>query len=231
MGSKGVKVQNITADYNVQIKFPERDAHDYQNQDEVNGAVNGEEAARPCDIIKITGKLENCEAAKDALQKLVPVTIEVPVAFDLHRSIIGKSGASVRQLMDEHDVHIVLSPADQRLDCIKISGAPANVEKAKKALREKVNELEKAKEEKQLQSFSLTLTVDPEFHPKIIGKKGNVISKIREDYKVQITLPKRGDPEEHIITITGLEKNAIDARDHILDIVNALKGRIKEERV
>ena len=64
--------------------------------------------------------------------------------------------------------------------------------------------------------------MDPEFHPKIIGKKGAVISEIRSNYGVQITLPKRGDPEEHIITIQGYEEKAIAARDHILKIVNEL---------
>jgi hypothetical protein len=30
-----------------------------------------------CDVIRITGKQENCEAAKRALLDLVPVTVEV----------------------------------------------------------------------------------------------------------------------------------------------------------
>ena len=95
---------------------------------------------------------------------MVPVTIEVPVPFDLHRSIIGKSGGSVRQLMDDYDVHIVLSPADQKLDCIKISGAPANVEKAKEALEERVRQLEKDKQDRQLKSFHLEVSVYKTFY-------------------------------------------------------------------
>lgn len=82
----------------------------------------------------------------------------MPVAFELHRSIIGKSGGSVRQLMDDFDVHIVLSPADQKLDCIKISGAPANVDKAREALEERVKQLEKDKQDRQLKSFSLSVS-------------------------------------------------------------------------
>lgn len=83
----------------------------------------------------------------------------MPVAFDLHRSIIGKSGGNVRQLMDDYDVFIVLSPADQKLNCIKISGAPANVEKAKEALKAQVLQLEKEKEDRVLKSFSLTVSI------------------------------------------------------------------------
>lgn len=70
--------------------------------------------------------------------------------------------------------------------------------------------------------YSLQLEVDPEYHPKIIGRRGAVISKIRSDHDVQINFPRKGDPEEHIITITGYEKNAHSARDDIMKIVNEL---------
>lgn len=49
-----------------------------------------------------------------------------------------------------------------------------------------------------------------------------MISKIRSDHDVQINFPRKGDPEEHIITITGYEKNAYSARDDIMKIVNEL---------
>lgn len=41
--------------------------------------------------------------------------------FDFHRSIIGQKGRDVRELMDTYDVHIILSPADQKLDIIKVN--------------------------------------------------------------------------------------------------------------
>lgn len=66
------------------------------------------------------------------------------------------------------------------------------------------------------------MEVDPEYHPKIIGRKGLVISKIRQDYDVQITLPKKGDPDQRMITITGYEDNAQKAKEHIEQIVQKL---------
>jgi len=42
-----------------------------------NGDVEECELVRMCDVIRITGKQENCEAAKRALLDLVPVTLEV----------------------------------------------------------------------------------------------------------------------------------------------------------
>lgn len=70
--------------------------------------------------------------------------------------------------------------------------------------------------------LSLQIEVDPEYHPKIIGRKGAVISKIRSDHGVQINFLKKGDPEEHIITITGYEQSTLAARDDIMKIVNDL---------
>ncbi|EFN61569.1 Vigilin [Camponotus floridanus] len=231
MGAKGRKVQNITSEYDVQIKFPDRDVYEEQKVPEQINGENGEagEIVLPCDIIRITGQPGNVAAAKQALLDLVPITIQVDVPFDFHRSIIGQKGKDVRELMNTYDVHIMLSPAEEKLDYIKISGTPSCVIRAKEAILEKCETLKAEREDRALKSFELKLEVDPEYHPKIIGRKGAVISKIRSDHDVQINFPRKGDPEEHIITITGYEKNAYSARDDIMKIVNELNGLTKEE--
>uniref|UniRef100_A0A6P7F816 Vigilin n=1 Tax=Diabrotica virgifera virgifera TaxID=50390 RepID=A0A6P7F816_DIAVI len=182
-------------------------------------------------IIKIdlTGKETNCQQAKQALLDLVPITIAVDVPFDFHRSIIGQKGRDVKDLMDRYDVHIVLSAQDIREDIIKITGTANNVEDAKQALLDRVKDLEADRKDRELRSFGLQVEVPPEYHPKIIGKKGAVITKIRKDHDVQITFPKKGDPEESIIIITGYETNANNAKDDIMKIVNELNELVKEE--
>ena len=62
--------------------------------------------------------------------------------------------------------------------------------------------------------------VDPQYHSKIIGAKGAVISRIRTDHNVRINLPRRDDPDNSTISILGLEANALAARDEILQIVD-----------
>lgn len=47
-----------------------------------------------------------------------------------------------------------------------------------------------------LRSFKVTMSVDPKFHPKIIGRKGAVISQIRKDHDVNIQFPDKGDEEQ-----------------------------------
>lgn len=48
---------------------------DHGDDDQMNGMVDG--GQRPCDVIRITGKKEKCDAAKQALLDLVPITLEV----------------------------------------------------------------------------------------------------------------------------------------------------------
>ncbi|KAG5895971.1 hypothetical protein JTB14_027971 [Gonioctena quinquepunctata] len=229
MGTRGHKVQGITSDYDVQIKFPERENYDeHPNYEQVNGDINSE-PIRQCDVIKITGKESNCLQAKQALLDLVPITVSVDVPFDLHRSIIGQKGRDVKDLMDRFDVHIVLSPPELKEDVIKITGTELNVEQAKEALSQRVQDLESDRKNRELRSFALQIEVNPEYHPKIIGKRGAVITKIRQDHDVQINFPKKGDPDEHIITITGYEENTHSAKEDIMKIVNELNDLVKVE--
>ncbi|XP_069948284.1 vigilin isoform X2 [Cherax quadricarinatus] len=232
MGARGSKVQALTTEFEVQIKFPEKDsgylANGDDSQGQLNGEVNEEAAVRPQDIVRITGKKDRCEAARDALLNLVPVTVEENIAFRHHRFIIGQKGENVRNMMTEFDVNIHVPPAQDQSDVIKITGSPANTERAREALREKVRQLEDEELDRKARSFQLRVEVDPEYHPKIIGKKGAVISKIRDKHNVNIQFPPRGDVEENIITITGYEKNVHEAKAAIFAITGELDKMVKD---
>lgn len=225
MGARGAKVQNVTSEYDVQIKFPDREA-----TEPIEGIFNGggDEVVRQCDVIRITGRIEKCEAAKQALINLIPITEEISVPFDLHRLIIGQKGSNVREFMSRYDVHIELAPPESQLDQIKITGTPNHVAEAKEALLAKVEELEGDRKDRELRSFELKIEVDPVYHPKIIGRKGAVINKLRADYDVNISLPKRVDDNQHQISIVGYEANAEAARDAILKMVHELDDLYKE---
>ena len=59
LGTKGTNVQEITQQHNVSVKFPDRE------ETEQVQVTDGE--TDPRDVIVITGRKENCEAAKQAL--------------------------------------------------------------------------------------------------------------------------------------------------------------------
>lgn len=227
MGSRGSKIQSIKAQFDVQIKFPDRDAQDEAS--DYNGyGETGDEPIRQCDIIRITGRPEKCEDAKQALIDSIPITEEINVPFDLHRSIIGQKGRDVRELMTNYDVHIELSPPEQRLDIIKITGARTNVQEAIEAIGRRVEDIEADRKDRELRSFELKIEVDPEWHPKIIGRKGAVINKLRADHDVQISFPRKEDEIDNVITIQGYEAAAYAAKDDILKIVEELNDLVKE---
>lgn len=243
MGPKGSRIQQITRDYNVQIKFPDREenpVHSMEPAVQENGEESGEGrdtreaepgSPRRCDIITISGRKEKCEAAKEALEALVPVTIEVEVPFDLHRYIIGQKGSGIRKMMDEFEVNIHVPAPELQSDIIAITGLAANLDRAKAGLLERVKELQAEQEDRALRSFKLSITVDPKYHPKIIGRKGAVITQIRLEHDVNIQFPDKDDgtqPQDQI-TITGYEKNTEAARDAILKIVGELEQMVSED--
>jgi len=233
MGQKGSNVQGITSKFNVQIKFPEKAKIPNGDAPAVNGEAptngNGNDH-QDCDIIKISGKKENCDAAANALKALVPINIDVEVPYKFHRFIIGQKGVGVRKLMEENDVNIKVPSEEDKSSTIVVTGAPANVERAKSALNEKVEELEKEEADKALKGFEIKIDVKPEYHPKLIGRGGQVIKQLRSDYDVNIQLPTKGnDNDESTIIITGYEKNANQAKDAIMKIINDFESLIKDE--
>ncbi|XP_061593529.1 high density lipoprotein binding protein a [Cololabis saira] len=240
MGPKGSRIQQITRDHNVQIKFPEREdpqaAPPAEPPVQENGEANGEvkepvdpNAPKKCDVIVISGRKERCEAAVEALKALVPVTIEVEVPFELHRYIIGQKGSGIRKMMDEFEVNIQVPAPEQQSDKIAITGLASHLDRAKEGLLDRVKELQAEQEDRALRSFKLTITVDPKYHPKIIGRKGAIITTIRTEHDVNIQFPEKNDENQDQITITGYEHKAIAARDAIQTIVDELEEMISED--
>ncbi|GFT30691.1 vigilin [Nephila pilipes] len=232
LGTRGSKVQNIQRQFNVTIKFPDREKPEDADKVTMNGDAHAdglEAELNQKNIIIIKGRQENCDAASKALLDIVPVTEEVEVPYDLHRFIIGQKGRDVRNMMEMFDVNIIIPPQNEHSDIITIKGPPDNVVKTKEALKERIEQLELEKQDRLLRSFQLTVEVDPQYHPKIIGRSGNVISKIRKDHNVQINFPEREGANERVITITGYEKDAEAAKEAILKLVQEQEDMHKEE--
>ena len=74
MGAKGSKVQKITQEHNVQIKFPDKAV---ENGGSVPQQEGDQQRSSNPNIIRITGKKGNCEAASQALLELVPIEAQV----------------------------------------------------------------------------------------------------------------------------------------------------------
>lgn len=70
----------------------------------------------------------------------------------------------------------------------------------------------------------MEISVANSYHPKIIGRKGQVIQKIRTDHAVQIQFPHVdvSESEADKIVLTGYEHNCEAAKEAILKIVREL---------
>ncbi|XP_028983098.1 vigilin [Betta splendens] len=233
MGPKGCRIQHITREHEVQIKFPERDestaGQDASSQENGDVSPDAEFIPRKCDIITISGRAEKCELAKISLLALVPITEDVEVSYELHRYIIGQKGSGIRKMMEEYEVNIWVPQPEKQLDVIKVTGLAANVERARQGLLERVKELQAEQEDRALRSFKVTMSVDPKFHPKIIGRKGAVISQIRKDHDVSIQFPDKGDEQQDLIVISGYERNVEEARQAIQQLVDEWQEMVSQD--
>ncbi|ESN97039.1 hypothetical protein HELRODRAFT_114382 [Helobdella robusta] len=254
MGSKGSKIQEITREFNVNIKMPDRRVdqasdessdHQHENGEKLsNGEDHNGKSSNP---IIVSGKPENCEAAKLAMLDLIPVTEEMEIPHEFHGQIIGQKGAFIRQIQDEFNVNLVVPPQADRKDCIKIVGPKKSLEGVKEELRKKVELLEKERLDRELKSFKLEVNVPHKYHTTLIGRRGATINKLRDQFNVNIKFPEKSSPEKspdnnsmedgvsdevdlsNIIVIQGYEKNVNDARDAILEKVKELESLYIEE--
>jgi len=219
MGTRGSNLQDITGRWGVKIKFPER------SDGPVREGVT-EETATPADFVKVTGPAQKCDAVEAELKALVPLTEAFEVPFEYHSKIIGQRGAQIRQLMNEHQVNIQLPPASQESNTVRVIGKAEAVASCKEAIEHIVAGIVEADKDRAARSFSVSINVDPQFHPKLIGKKGATISKIRDKYGVNVSIPHKDDADPTLITITGYEDKCLEAREAIYSIAGDLASQV-----
>ena len=83
MGARGANIQKVCSDFNVQIKIPDRKSNKAQQNGTANGQGENSNDGENSDIIRVSGRKENCEDAVAALKALVPINIEVIYAISI----------------------------------------------------------------------------------------------------------------------------------------------------
>jgi len=220
LGNRGAKVQDICQQCNVQIKFPDR------------REANEEEApAGPADAIKVTGRPENCDKAKDRLESLIPIVETLNVPFEFHGRLIGAQGATVRQLMEQFDVGIAIPPRDKKLDEIQVSGPKEQVDAAITEIMKRIEGLEEEKKDLELRKHEVQVEIPTKYLPQIIGPKGSNINKLRHDHDVQVEIPKAGDQGNEFtsVTIVGYESNANALKSELEKIVIDMQSQFAQQ--
>lgn len=178
IGARAHNLVQIENKHEVRIVFPKR----------VDQRDDDQPKQKRSNKVIIEGKKENCEKAAEDLFALVPKQIEFKVPFEYHKNIIGKGGSFLRQLQDRFRVNCKMPKAEEQNDVIILIGIESDIQNAKQSIEEKIKELEQQKLDEEARSFTIEITTQSVYIPKIIGRKGATINKIREDYGVNIQL-------------------------------------------
>ncbi|VDK79439.1 unnamed protein product [Litomosoides sigmodontis] len=226
LSNRGQKIQELQTKYNVQIKFPDRRLRENAQNESEKNMDNGPSVL---DTITISGRDEHCKETAEALKALVPVTKTVNVAFEHHRFLIGRSGETIRSLMQAHDVNISIPPEDTHLDEIMITGTAENVESAVTDILKRVGEFEEAAEIRRLRSFKLTFDVPSEYHVRLIGPRGKVVNELRAKHDVQIAFPRSSNDPPDTITLTGYEANCNACKEEMEAIIGEAQSLFTQE--
>ncbi|CAJ0957494.1 unnamed protein product, partial [Mesorhabditis belari] len=215
LANRGQKVHELQSQFNCQIRFPDR------RQAEEDSTIDANQ-------VSISGRDSKCEAARDALLALVPISKQVEVPFEMHRFLIGRKGDAVRKIMQECDVNIKIPKEDENSNEITVTGTQEAVEAAIQAIDVKREEFDAQAEDRRLKSWELELEVPVVYHQKIIGPRGETVKKLREKFDVQISLP-RGENTSDKITIHGYESNARDCAAEIESFLADIKSMMAQE--
>jgi len=113
--------------------------------------------------------------------------------------------------MVPHLSHLIFPEKDkQRQDVIVIIGLEENVIKARDDILRRVQEME--------DMYTEEVRIDHRVHSRLIGSKGRAISKVMDDFKVDIRMPGRDADDVDLVVISGREDDVLDCRDHLLNL-------------
>ncbi|PWA28929.1 hypothetical protein CCH79_00012951 [Gambusia affinis] len=207
IGKGGANIKKIREETNTKIDLPTENSNS--------------------ETIVITGKKNNCEAARDrilAIQRDLANIKETEVAIPakLHNSLIGSKGCLVRSIMEDcGGVHIHFPSEGSGSDKVTIRGPAGEVEKAKKQLLQLA-------EEKQVNNFTVELQAKPEYHKFLIGRGGANIRRVRDRTGARIIFPSPDDTEQELITIVGKEEAVRQAQKELEILVKNLDDVVED---
>ncbi|KAL3801560.1 hypothetical protein ACHAWO_001365 [Cyclotella atomus] len=187
------------------------------------------EAATGCSIdvfkdelsVVVRGESKDAvQSGREAVEAIVDQARKECVFVELPESAIpafvGKGGAHIKQLSAAHEVEIEKTKKHQ--STIKITGKEEAVANAKDSVLSWLSEWE-------VSHTGLSIDVEEQFIPAIIGKSGETIRSIQKDTKCKIDI----DRIHSTLTVReGTESARIEAMDRIKTIIEEEKAIASE---
>uniref|UniRef100_A0A7I5E6T0 Vigilin n=1 Tax=Haemonchus contortus TaxID=6289 RepID=A0A7I5E6T0_HAECO len=184
--------------------------------------------------VHIKGSKQCVESAKARIEEIVEdiekqVNIQVEIPAQFHRALLVNRGQRIHDLQSKHGVLIrfpdrrpdtsegAVEDADSHAaDLVTISGRDTKCEAAKIELLSMV-------------PVTRTINVPIEMHRGLIGRGGETVRKLMQDYDVNISIPKNNESEE--ITVTGPSDNVEEALEKIREKVAEFEAQAEDRRL
>ena len=217
IGSGGREMENLRLSTGCQIDVP--------------GAREGADPSGRAEI-KLKGTKKQVEEAKKILKERAKVFDDTVVEnMDVdrkhHRSLIGGSGANIRQIVtaaggpdNSRDLaRMVRFPrAESEGSTIRVEGPKSVVEKIVAAIRAQAGSLENQVTE--------VLDISPDKHRLLIGRGGETRRSLESQFSVQLDIPKQTTTgaARSQVKIAGEPSQVEKAKEHILELVKGQEG-------
>ena len=172
---------------------------------------------------------------EEKVKELVKVEEDsVEIAHSLHTALIGRGGAIIKQIRKDCGGVIINFPesSNSTVDKIILKGPREEIEKAKK-------ELHKLAKEKNEISYSEDVPAKLEYHRFLVGKKGNNVNLLREQFNVRIIFPSSmednnnnknvKEQSQDLITMIGSESNVKACCIEIEKTLKNLEEQVTDE--
>lgn len=221
IGKQGIFIRKVREDTQTRIEVPAEDSDS--------------------DSITIIGKQENVRKARALIEEKVKELIKVEedhveIAHSLHTALIGRGGAIIKQIRADCGGVIINFPESNAkkadADKITLKGPREEIEKAKK-------ELIKLAAEKNEMSYSEEVPAKQEYHRFLVGRNGNNVNTLRDQYNVRILFPSSNTKDNNnnkdkpqsqdVITIIGTETNVKAVRVEIEKTLKNLEEQVTDE--
>ncbi|WKX93414.1 hypothetical protein Q1695_011018 [Nippostrongylus brasiliensis] len=181
--------------------------------------------------VHIKGSKQCVESAKARIEEIVEdiekqVNIQVEIPAQFHRALLANRGQRIHDLQSKHGV-LIRFP-DRRpgegaeevdahaADLVTISGRDTKCEAAKIELLSMV-------------PVSKVINVPIDMHRGLIGRGGETVRKLMQDYDVNISIPKNNESEE--ITVTGQSDNVEEALEKIREKIAEFEAQAEDRKL
>uniref|UniRef100_A0A0K0FDJ9 Dodeca-satellite-binding protein 1 (inferred by orthology to a D. melanogaster protein) n=1 Tax=Strongyloides venezuelensis TaxID=75913 RepID=A0A0K0FDJ9_STRVS len=206
IGRGGKDIRNLQQLYSVNVQIP----NESDNSDIIK-VVGLREKVKEC-IADIESRVEELQKiATDNMLKSFKLTVSIPAEY--HQKLIGRKGVVVAGLRSKYDVQITFPKDEDNCDDIIIQGYEKNCNECKEDMLDQVAQWEAM--------ITMTVKLDPRYHPRMIGTGGRNLRKLNEDFGVDIRLPPKNAEDPSLVVIAG------HTEDDILNCIEQLK--IEEE--